>query len=87
MPRSHRMTSDLLAGPPPEVLAEVDAAWERAQVGLQGGLELHLAAAGRRAWGELRRADGTVERMLTATEVVALACGDAFVPPEPALAV
>jgi hypothetical protein len=30
MPRFHADT-DSLAGPPPEVLAEIDAAWERAQ--------------------------------------------------------
>ena len=30
MPRFHADT-DSLAGPPPEVMAEIDAAWERAQ--------------------------------------------------------
>jgi hypothetical protein len=30
--RSHHYVLDLPDGPPPEVLGEIDAAWERAQV-------------------------------------------------------
>ena len=82
MPRSHHVTLDLQSGPPPEVLAEIDAAWGRAQVPFDDGLELQLEtdAGAHRAFGELRRADGTVAYRLTASEVVALACGDPIGP-------
>src|SRR6185369_6294534 len=40
MHRSHATVHDLLSGPPPEVLAEVDAAWERAQDLFADELEL-----------------------------------------------
>ena len=70
---------DPLLSPPAHVLAEVDAAWERAQDLIAGELELHFERFLRR-----RRAPSncacpggeTVER-LTATEALALACGDA----------
>jgi hypothetical protein len=78
MSRSHDSTLDLASGPPPEVLDEIDAAWERAQALLDGELELHFEAdhTAHRAFGELRRPDGTLERELTATEALAIACGD-----------
>jgi hypothetical protein len=78
MSRSHDSTLDLLAGPPPEVLDEIDAAWERAQALVDGELELHFGAdhLAHRAFAELRGADGTVEQRLTATEALAIACGD-----------
>ena len=79
MPRSHNHPLDRDAGPPPEVLAEVEAAWERAQEPLLDGLELHFAhdeTLGR-AWGELRRPDGQVVARLSAQAGLALACGDA----------
>ena len=41
MPRSP-LAHDLLSGPPPEVLAEVDAAWERAQDLFADELELRF---------------------------------------------
>ena len=78
----HRFTHthDPLLGPPAHVLAEVDAAWERAQDLADGELELHFAQAlmGGRVTGELRLPDGgeLVER-LSASEALALACGDA----------
>ena len=74
MTRSHQLSS----GPPPEVLAEIDLAWERAQAPLEGAYELHFEhdPALRRAWGELRWPDGTPVRRLTAAEALALACGD-----------
>ena len=62
MPRFHADT-DSLAGPPPEVLAEIDAAWERAQELFNDEeLELHFEVDRRfgRAW---------------ASEAVAIACG------------
>jgi hypothetical protein len=64
-------------GPPPEVLEEVAAAWERAQEPLDPDLELLFASLGGRAWGELRLADGSLVDLVSATEALALACGDA----------
>ena len=77
MPRFHADT-DSLAGPPPEVLAEIDAAWERAQELFNDEeLELHFEVDRRfgRAWAELRYADGEVAETLSASEAVAIACG------------
>ena len=77
MPRFHADT-DATAGPPPEVLAEIDAAWERAQELFNGeALELHFEVdrSWGRVWAELRTADGTVAETLSATEAVAIACG------------
>ena len=69
-----------LLDPPPHVLAEVDAAWERAQDLFAGELELHFAldSVTRRVSGELRvpGADEAWEE-LSATEALLLACGDA----------
>jgi hypothetical protein len=78
MPRSHHPEIDLPVGPPPEVLDEIDLAWERAQRPLDIGYELSFESdpRRRRAWGELRGTDGTVERRLTATEALSLACGE-----------
>ena len=82
MSRSHDSTPGLPAGPPPEVLDEIDAAWERAQQLVEGEFELHFEADEllHRAFGELRRPDGTLEQRLSATEAVAIACGDRFAP-------
>jgi hypothetical protein len=77
MSRSPLFTSDLPAGPPPEVLDEIDRAWERAQALVDTRLHFEIdTTRPRRAFGEVRRADGTLERRLTATEAVAIACGD-----------
>jgi hypothetical protein len=85
MSRSH-FSHDLPSGPPPEVLEEVAAAWERAQ-----DLDLELAFASEpalgRAWAELRLPDGTVIERLSACEAVAVACGDIELTPVPALTV
>ena len=75
-----RFTNDPLHCPPPHVLAEVDAAWERAQDLLAGEVELHFEVellTGRPA-AELRLpgVDEAWER-LSASEALALACGDA----------
>jgi hypothetical protein len=69
---------NLLAGPPSHVLAEVDAAWERAQHRFAGELELHFAVDSRtrRVSGELRVADGKVWERVCAAEALAIACGD-----------
>jgi hypothetical protein len=85
MSRSPLFTHDLPAGPPPEVLGEIDAAWERAQALVDFELCFEIdASRPHRAYGELRRPDGTLERRLTASEAVAIACGD---PVEPLLLV
>ena len=79
MHRSHATVHDLLSGPPPEVLAEVDAAWERAQDLFADELELSfdLDKLTRRVTGSLRiPAGGPVWERLTATETLAIACGD-----------
>ena len=88
MPRSHD-TDDLSFGPPPEVLDEVFAAWERSQAPLGGVLELGFSSepALGRAWGELRLTDGTFLTNIPASEALAIACGDAAVLPAPVLAV
>ena len=84
MSRSH-LSLDVLAGPPPEVLDEVASAWERAQEPLPEGLVLDFGSepALGRAWGELRLAGGRMVKRISASEALAIACGDAA----PALAV
>jgi hypothetical protein len=74
---------ELVPGPPPEVLDEIGAAWERAQASMVESLELGFdSAAGlARAWGELRLPDRTVVARLRASEAVALACGDMVLQP------
>jgi len=74
MTRSHKLP----AGPPPEVLDEIDAAWERAQALVDGVYEMQFERhpATHRAWGELVWPDGTPALRLTASEAVAIACGD-----------
>ncbi len=70
---------DLLSGPPPEVLAEVDAAWERSQDLFADELELSfdLDRLTRRVTGSLRvPAGGPVWERLSAAEALAIACGD-----------
>jgi hypothetical protein len=87
MTRSHD-TDEFLSGPPPEVLDEVFAAWERSQAPLGGMLELGFSSepAFGRAWGELRSTDGTFLTNIPASEALAIACGDAAVLPAPVLA-
>jgi hypothetical protein len=48
---------------------------------LPEGLELHFEACHERhrAWGALRLPDGTLVEHLSASEVLALACGDAVI--------
>jgi hypothetical protein len=63
---------------PTEVLAEVDAAWERAQDLFAGELELHFdVGLSGRVTGELRVPEGETLERLTACEALMLACGDA----------
>ena len=86
---SSHANDDLSSGPPPEVLDEVFAAWERSQDPLGGMLELGFTSepALGRAWGELRLTGGTFLTNISASEALAIACGDAAVMPAPVLAV
>jgi hypothetical protein len=79
MPRFRATTHDLPAGPPPEVLEQIDVAWERARELFESDLELHFEVDSelREVWAELRCSDGTVAERFTASEALALACGDA----------
>jgi hypothetical protein len=88
MPRSY-VSEDLPSSPPPEVLDEVFAAWERAQEPLPESLSLHFVSEPvlGRGWGELRLDDGTFLTSISASEALAIACGDAAVLPAPVLAV
>ena len=74
MTRSHTLPP----GPPPEVQAEIDAAWERAQALVDGAYELHFDSdtGSHRAWGELQLPGGVPVLRLSASEALALACGD-----------
>jgi hypothetical protein len=76
MPRFH--ADDLPVSPPAEVLAEVDAAWERARELFESGMDLHFevdALVGRVS-AELRTAGGEVAERYSAREALAFACGD-----------
>ena len=62
MSRFRPTNHDLPAGPPPEVLQQIDVAWERARELFASDLELHFevdADIGR-VWAELRGADGAL---------------------------
>jgi hypothetical protein len=78
MPRFPVTTDDLAAGPPPEVLAQIDVAWERAQELFASDQELHfeIDEAIGRVWAELRDADGVVQERFTASQALDFACGD-----------
>ena len=75
--RFHATRDDLADGPPPEVRAEIDVAWERAQALHEAGLELRFEvdSARGRASAELRRLDGSGSVRLTAAEALRIACG------------
>jgi hypothetical protein len=79
MPRFLATTHDLPAGPPPEVLHQIDVAWERARELFESDLELHFEvdAMHGEVWAELCCADGSLVERLSASEALALACGDA----------
>lgn len=78
-PMTHPAPSLRMTGPPPEVLDEIAAAWERARAPLSDALELCFASAPDigRAWGELRLTGGDVVARIPASEAIAIACGDA----------
>jgi hypothetical protein len=79
MSRFPATTHELPAGPPPEVLQQLDVAWERARELFDSELELHFevdAYLGH-VWAELRAPDGSVIERLSASEALSIACGDA----------
>jgi hypothetical protein len=78
MRRFPATTDDLPAGPPPEVLQQIDVAWERSRELFDSDLEIHFEvdALFGEVWAELRCADGSLLERLTASEALALACGD-----------
>jgi hypothetical protein len=78
MPRFRVTLDDLPAGPPPEVLQQLDVAWERARELFDSDVELRFevdTVLGR-VWAELRGPDGSLMQRLSAAEALALACGD-----------
>lgn len=79
MPRFVHAVHTPLLDLPEEVLAEVDAAWERAHDPIADELELHFeVSVSGRVRGELRAAEcGSLVTRLSASEALALACGDA----------
>ena len=71
-------THDLPSAPPPEVLAEIDQAWERSRDLFDSGFSLSFEVdelVGR-VRAELRSADGSIADCLSACQALALACGD-----------
>lgn len=75
--RFHATRVDLAGGPPPEVRAEIDVAWERAQALHEAGLELRFEIDPERGRvrAALRRVDGSRCVRLTAAEALHIACG------------
>jgi hypothetical protein len=78
MSRFLATTHDLPAGPPPEVLQQIDVAWERAREMFATDLELHFEVDELmgRVWAELRCSDGSLVQTLSASEALDLACGE-----------
>ena len=71
--------------PPAEVLADVDAAWERSAAFCGDDLELRIwvGRISGRVSGELRCEDVSLER-LSPSQILAFACGDPLPLPRPA---
>jgi hypothetical protein len=66
--------SSLRAGPPPEVLAEVDAAWERATELARMGYDVHFVRRRGGIAAELRHGRRRVQRM-SACDALDFVCG------------
>ena len=79
MPRFLATNIDLSAGPPPEVLQQIDVAWKRARDLFDSSLEIHyeIDAEHGRLSAQLRAFDGSLVERLSVPEALALACGDA----------
>lgn len=76
MTRFHADAFDLPDGPPPEVLEEIRAAWERSRVLFEDGFELRFEVD--RSTGHVFAEGGSAGTPLvrySATEALALACG------------
>jgi hypothetical protein len=73
LPMSRFHVNDLAAGPPAEVLAEIDLAWERARELFESGSGLYFGVGCDGVWAELQHADGAVER-LSAGQALAVCC-------------
>jgi hypothetical protein len=52
------VTTDLASGPPPEVPAEIEVAWERARELFATAMRLHFMVGRRGLWAERRPAGG-----------------------------
>jgi hypothetical protein len=79
MSRFHVTNDELPAGPPPEVLQQLDVAWERARELFASDVELHFKVDTflHRVWAEVRMTDGSLVERLSAAEAISIACGDA----------
>ena len=77
MLRFHPTNFDLPAGPPPEVLQQIDVAWERTRELLSSDLEIHFGVDDELGdiCADVLRADGSVLERLSGSEVLELACG------------
>jgi hypothetical protein len=75
MSRFH-VNTELAAGPPPEVLAEIDVAWERARELFEADMGLYFEVDPEtcRVSAERRSADGTVAERLSARQALAVCC-------------
>ena len=78
MPRFSATNIDLPAGPPPEVLQQINVAWKRARELFDSELEIHYEVDAEKGQvsAELRCFDGSLVERLSAPEAMALACGD-----------
>ncbi len=79
MPRFSATNIDLPAGPPPEVLQQINVAAKRARELFDSELEIHfeIDAEIGQVCAELRDSDGSLVERLSAPQALALACGDA----------
>ena len=81
IPRFHS-PHDQFPGPPPEVMDEVAAAWERAQELIDDTYELHFEVDPLLGCvcGKLLAPGGTPSVRVSASAALAIACGEPFSP-------